>query len=118
MNPTAAFPIMMGSCAFLMPVSAVRFVRTRIYHARATMGLALGGVPAVLLAAFVFSTLSVDAVRWLVVPVVVYTSLNMLLTSREPERASEMVGVVASAGRRHHRGRRRDRPRARHAHRT
>src|SRR5207244_2121453 len=72
MNPKAAFPIMMGSCAFLMPVSAVRFVRTRTYHARATMGLALGGVPAVLLAAFVFWTLSVDAVRWLVVLVVVY----------------------------------------------
>ena len=26
MNPTAAFPIMMGSCAFLMPVASVRFV--------------------------------------------------------------------------------------------
>src|SRR6185312_10826099 len=26
MNPTAAFPIMMGSCAFLMPFSSVRFV--------------------------------------------------------------------------------------------
>jgi uncharacterized membrane protein YfcA len=84
MNPTAAFPIMMGSCAFLMPVSAVRFVRTRTYHVRATIGLALGGVPAVLLAAYVFWTLSVDAVRWLVVFVVVYTSLNMLSTARQP----------------------------------
>ena len=41
MNPAAAFPIMMGSCAFLMPVSSVRFVRTRTYHLQATMGLAL-----------------------------------------------------------------------------
>ena len=95
MNPTAAFPIMMGSCAFLMPVSAVRFVRTRTYHPQATLGLALGGAPAVLLAAYVFWTLSVDAVRWLVVVVVVYTSLNMLLTARQPERSSEMVGEVA-----------------------
>jgi hypothetical protein len=28
MNPLAAFPIMMGSCAFLMPVGSLRFVGT------------------------------------------------------------------------------------------
>ena len=27
MHPLAAFPIMMGSCAFLMPIAAVRFLR-------------------------------------------------------------------------------------------
>ena len=27
MNPIAAFPIMMGSCAFLMPVASLRFIR-------------------------------------------------------------------------------------------
>src|SRR5512132_3117179 len=32
MNPTAAFPIMMGSCAFLMPMAAARFVRAGRYH--------------------------------------------------------------------------------------
>src|SRR5438128_1038718 len=42
MTPAAAFPIMMGSCAFLMPVSSVRFVRTGTYHKRAALGLALG----------------------------------------------------------------------------
>src|SRR5437870_11252222 len=82
MNPTAAFPIMMGSCAFLMPVSAVRFVRTRTYHARAALGLALGGLPAVLIAAYVVQSMPLTAVRWLVIVVVVYTALNMLLTAR------------------------------------
>ena len=51
MNPTAAFPIMMGSCAFLMPVSSVRFVRAQTYDVRAALGLALGGLPAALIAA-------------------------------------------------------------------
>jgi uncharacterized membrane protein YfcA len=82
MNPTAAFPIMMGSCAFLMPVSSVRFVRTRTYHVQAALGLALGAVPAVLIAAFLVKSLPLGAVRWLVVFVVVYTSLNMLATAR------------------------------------
>jgi uncharacterized membrane protein YfcA len=82
MNPTAAFPIMMGSCAFLMPVSSIRFVRTRAYHVQAAWGLALGGVPAVLIAAYVVRSLPLTAVRWLVIVVVVYTALHMLLTAR------------------------------------
>ena len=82
MAPSAAFPIMMGSCAFLMPISSVRFVRTRTYDVRATIGLALGGLPAVLIAAYVVQSMSLDAVRWLVVVVVVYTSLNMLATAK------------------------------------
>jgi len=86
MNPTAAFPIMMGSCAFLMPVSSVKFVRSRTYHKQAAIGLALGGVPAVLLAAFVVQSLPLVAVRWLVIVVVVYTSMNMLMTARQEGR--------------------------------
>ncbi len=82
MNPAAAFPIMMGSCAFLMPISSVRFVTTRTYHARAALGLALGGLPAALIAALIVKSLSLDAVRWLVVFVVIYTSLNMLATAK------------------------------------
>lgn len=78
MNPTAAFPIMMGSCAFLMPVGSARFVRTGSYHLRSALGLAVGGVPAVLLAAFIVRALPLYAVRWLVVAVVVYTATAML----------------------------------------
>jgi uncharacterized membrane protein YfcA len=85
MNPTAAFPIMMGSCAFLMPVSSVRFVRTRTYHVQAALGLALGGLPAVLIAAYLVRSMPLGAVRWLVVAVVVYTSINMLMTTRTAE---------------------------------
>ncbi len=84
MNPAAAVPIMMGSCAFLMPVSCVRFVNTRAYHVQAALGLALGGLPAALIAALIVKSLPLDAVRWLVVFVVIYTALNMLMTARQP----------------------------------
>jgi uncharacterized membrane protein YfcA len=87
MNPTAAFPIMMGSCAFLMPVSSIRFVETRTYQRQVSLGLALGAVPGVLLAAYVFWTLPIGAVRWLVVFVVIYTSLQMLATAKDSPRA-------------------------------
>jgi uncharacterized membrane protein YfcA len=96
MNPAAAFPIMMGSCAFLMPTSSVRFVKTRTYDARAALGLALGGLPAVLIAAYVVQSLSLDAVRWLVVIVVIYTSVNMLVTANA-EKAERQDGRMADA---------------------
>jgi uncharacterized membrane protein YfcA len=78
MSPKAAFPIMMGSCAFLMPVGSVQFLRTRRYQRNASIGLALGGIPAVLLAAFLVKSLPLSAVRWLVVIVVLYTAATML----------------------------------------
>lgn len=78
MNPQVAFPIMMGSCAFLMPVASARFIQKGSYSLRPALGLALGGVPAVFLAAFVVKSLSVVALRWLVVVVVLYTAVVML----------------------------------------
>jgi uncharacterized membrane protein YfcA len=90
MNPKTAFPIMMGSCAFLMPVSGVRFVLKDRYDARAALGLSLGGAPAVLLAAFIVKELPLDVVRWLVVVVVLYTAVTLLLSARrERRRAAE-----------------------------
>lgn len=78
MDPKVAFPIMMGSCAFLMPVASARFIRERSIDAKAVLGLLVGGVPAVLLAAFVVKSLPLTAVVWLVIVVVVYTAANML----------------------------------------
>jgi uncharacterized membrane protein YfcA len=88
MNPTAAFPIMMGSCAFLMPAASARFIRLGSFDARAAVGLLIGGLPAVFIAAFIVKTLPLVAVQWLVVVVVVYTATNMLLAARR-ERAAD-----------------------------
>ncbi|HEX9426716.1 MAG TPA: sulfite exporter TauE/SafE family protein [Candidatus Polarisedimenticolia bacterium] len=78
MNPRAAFPIMMGSCALLLPISGIRFVREERYDPAASIGLTLGGLPALLFAAYVVKSLPVTAVRWLVVAVVLYTALTLL----------------------------------------
>jgi uncharacterized membrane protein YfcA len=78
MDPLAGFPIMMGSCAFLMPISSARFVARRCYSRRPALGLALGGIPAVLMAAYIVKSLPLAAVRWLVIVVVLYTASVML----------------------------------------
>jgi uncharacterized membrane protein YfcA len=78
MSPKASFPIMMGSCAFLMPVASLRFVRMDGYSPRAAIGLTLGGVPAVLIAAYLVRELPLDLVRWLVIAAVAYTAGSLL----------------------------------------
>jgi len=87
MNPRAAFPIMMGSCAFLMPVAAIAFIREMSFSNRPALGLTLGGIPGVLIAFFIVRSLPVRYLFWLVVAVVLYTSVSMLrsaLTSSRP----------------------------------
>jgi uncharacterized membrane protein YfcA len=97
MNPLAAFPIMMGSCAFLMPVGSVRFGRAGSYNLKSALGLALGGVPGVLLAYFLVKSLPLRAVNWLVVGVVVYTAAMMLRSARRERRSSMLLAAEASA---------------------
>lgn len=93
MSERTAFPIMMNSCAFLMPVASLRFIREKSYSLRAAMGLALGGVPGVLLAAYIVKELPLYWVRWLVVVVVVYAAAMLLhaaMTEKDgvPEKTS------------------------------
>jgi len=82
MSPTAAFPIMMGSCAFLMPIGGLQFVRKGGYDLRAAVGLAIGGIPGVLIAAFIVKQLPLLWLRWLVVIVVLYAAFAMLRAAR------------------------------------
>jgi uncharacterized membrane protein YfcA len=87
MNPTAAFPIMMGACAFLMPVGSLQFIRKQSYDLRAAIGLMVGGPLAVVIAAYLVVSLPLYYVRWGVVVVVVYTAIGMLRAAAH-ERAA------------------------------
>lgn len=94
MNPIAAFPIMMGSCAFLMPVASVQFIRKEKYALSPAVALSLGGIPAVLLAAYIVRSLSLDYVRWLVVVVVVYAATAMLRSARAEKAGGTKAAAV------------------------
>lgn len=105
MDPKAAFPIMMGSCAFLMPAASFQFIRNDRYDVRAALGLTLLGVPGVFIAAYLVKELPVDYLKWLVLFVVLYTAATMLVAAEydKPEKAeaesSEQLAASA-AGRR------------------
>ena len=93
MNLKTAYPIMMGSCAFLMPIASARFVRAKCFDWKASIGLFIGGIPAVLIAAFIVKSLSLSTVKWLVVVVVLYTAANLLRTAYR-----ERAGARLAAG--------------------
>jgi uncharacterized membrane protein YfcA len=83
MNPTVAYPIMMGSAALFLPIAGIRFIKTGRYDKRTAVGLTLGGLPGVLVAAFIVKSLPLTYVKWLVVFVLVYTSMLMWLSARK-----------------------------------
>jgi uncharacterized membrane protein YfcA len=86
MTPAAAFPIMMGSSAFLMPVASARFIWSKAYFASLAAGLTIGGLLGVPLAAFVVKSLPLTALRYLVIGLVLYAAVLMLRAARRPQK--------------------------------
>ena len=92
----AAFPIMMGACAFLMPVASMKFVASRaVTGLRTAVGMAIGGVFGSALALIVVKSLNLRVVMWLVTVVVIYTGVSLLLAaSREREQRGPAPGTT------------------------
>jgi uncharacterized membrane protein YfcA len=77
LSPQVAFPIMMGSCAFLMPPASYKFIKSGAYNRKAAIGMAIPSIIAVLIAAFIVKSLPLDTLRWLVLCIILYTSITM-----------------------------------------
>jgi len=82
MHPQTAFPIMMTATAMLMAAGSARFVKEKAYDPKAAIALTLFGIPGVLLAAFIVKSLPLNALKWVVLGVVLYTSAVMFLSAR------------------------------------
>ena len=81
LSPQVAFPIMMGSCAFLMPPASFKFIKSGAYNKKAALGMAIPSILAVLIAAFIIKSMPLDTLRWLVLIIIVYTSVSMFWTT-------------------------------------
>lgn len=97
MNPTAAFPIMMGSCGFLMPVASLRFIKEKSYDFRAALGLAIGGVFGALYAGLIVKSLALETVKWLVIVVVLYAAVSLLYAATRHAGPEKEDTIVAGA---------------------
>jgi uncharacterized membrane protein YfcA len=78
MDPRLSFPIMAAGAALTATGASLRYISIGEVDLRIASGIALGGIPAVLVAAFIVKSMSLELLRWLVVGVVLYAALLML----------------------------------------
>ena len=90
MNPKAAFPIMMGSCAFVGPIACTKFVKEGAYVREVSMGITLGGIVGSVLAILFVTNLPVYWLNWLVVAVVLYTAVTMFKAALNKNNEMEL----------------------------
>ncbi len=83
MNPKSVFPIMAASASIILPAAAIRFFRSGRYDRKTALGLAIGGIPGVLVAVYVVESLNVKMLLWVVVAVLVYTSITLFIASNK-----------------------------------
>ena len=83
MNQKAVFPIMAASASLILPAAALRFYRAGRFDRRTVVGLAIGGIPGVFVAAYLVKELPLNVVKWIVVAVLLYTSATLWMASRE-----------------------------------
>ena len=86
MSPQVAFPIMMGSCATLMPVGSIKFIKEGAYPRKAALIVALSGAVGVFVAAYLVKSLPMDVLTWLVIAVIFYTSASMLVAANKSSK--------------------------------
>lgn len=86
LNPSIAFPIMMGACTFSVPIGSMQFIKLDSYSRKITLFTSTFGVLGVLVAAFVVKSLDVSALLWVVVVVVLYSAITMLKNSFNKEK--------------------------------
>ena len=78
-------------------VAAMRFVSSGCYVAPAAIGLAIGGIPAVLIAVWLVKSLPLDVVRWGVIAVVLYTALTLIRSASDDRRARVAARAIRPA---------------------
>ncbi|MEO8455741.1 MAG: TSUP family transporter [Sphingomicrobium sp.] len=100
MDPRLIFPIMAAGAAVMGAGACVRHIQMGQMDLKVVVGLAIGGVPAVLVAAFLVSkAIPIEMLRWLVFVVVVYAAAVMFraafLNRRDGKAATgEVVPVL------------------------
>jgi uncharacterized membrane protein YfcA len=81
MDPRLAFPIMAAGAGFSGIAAGVQCVRKVKLDWRVVLGLTIGAIPSVLIAAFIVKEMDLVTLRWLVVVVVTYAGLTLLYTA-------------------------------------
>jgi uncharacterized membrane protein YfcA len=97
MDPRLIFPIMAAGAAVMGAGACVRHIQMGRMDLKVVVGLAIGGVPAVLVAAFIVKTMPLEMLRWLVIVVVVYAAAVMGRAAMLGRRAEPLTAEEVAA---------------------
>ena len=78
LNPLVAFPIMMASCAGLMPVAGVNFIKSGDYSRKVSLAITIGGIIGVIVATRFVTGLNMTVLTWIVIVVVIYSGFTYI----------------------------------------
>lgn len=81
LKPIAAFPIMMLSCALLMPIVSLNFIHNGRYSLKGIYGFLFGGLVGVFIATKFVKNLSFGILEYLIVIVCVWTAYQLWRSS-------------------------------------
>jgi len=97
MDPRLCFPVMASGAALMSAGAGVRHIQFGQMNLKVVVGLALGGIPAVLIAAFIVKEMKVETLRWLVIIVVLYAAMVMLRAAVSSARQQPLTPEEAVA---------------------
>ncbi|MEO7410500.1 MAG: hypothetical protein ABIU10_04165 [Sphingomicrobium sp.] len=97
MDPRLCFPIMATGGSLMGAGASVRHFAICEVNLKIVLGLAIGGIPAVLVAALLVKSMPVDLLRWLVLVVVVYASAVMFRSAIRGRREGRVAPEVSTA---------------------
>lgn len=66
-----------------MPVASVNFIREGEYSRRVSLGIAMGGIVGVIIAAKFVTGLDLTILVWIIIFVVIYTGITYIRKSRK-----------------------------------
>ena len=91
MNIKSAFPIMMGSCAILMPTAGIRFIKEEAYDRSSGLFINLFGLLGVIAAYLGVQNANIDALKIIIILVIYYTAINMIRKSKSKKEEDSFI---------------------------
>jgi uncharacterized membrane protein YfcA len=95
MDPRLCFPIMAAGASLMGAGSSIQHIRIGKVNLKIVLGLAIGGIPAVLVAAYIVKEMPIDYLRWLVFAVVLYAAAVMAHASLKGWREGKAEAATA-----------------------
>lgn len=96
LDPRLSFPIMAAGGSLMGAGASVRHLQIGQIDLRVVIGLAIGGIPAAIVAALIVKSMPMELLRWLVMVVVLYAAVVMLRAAVIGRREHKAEGATAA----------------------